>query len=391
MKSSIKKRRTEGIYLNSTSIKGIETVENEYFYVRPNQENLVCHLNHQQIYQLEVWANEKKRLNGRELSELKKQGRVREVLNESGTVQEIWVLWEEVEQFHIDGTLERRYVLDRIKGTVSFPDGRNGLIPPDGTEATIQIQYSITEAEKGNLSEGKITMLESDIGFISEVSNYEATTGGLKQETIDEAIKRRAASLRHRDRAVTAKDYEDLAKEATRNIIRAKCFSNYNAEGKKQYGAVTLVLLQRDFEKGRKYFDGIREQVMNYLKPRMNSELYEKNIFQIIEPKFIELNVTVSMEVSEYSQVFDVRREAEKRLKEFLNPANFEIGVLPSEMQILNLLQEITGVRTVKNIRLSAHQLNRNKVIDIDLNRTEKIHYMLATSGVHQILIQVEN
>ena len=51
------------------------------------------------------------------------------VLNESGTVQEIWVLWEEVEQFHIDGTLERRYVLDRIKGTVSFPDGRNGLIP----------------------------------------------------------------------------------------------------------------------------------------------------------------------------------------------------------------------------------------------------------------------
>lgn len=381
----------EGIYLNSTSIKGIETVENEYFYVRPNQENLVCHLNHQQIYQLEVWANEKKRLNGRELSELKKQGRVREVLNESGTVQEIWVLWEEVEQFHIDGTLERRYVLDRIKGTVSFPDGRNGLIPPDGTEATIQIQYSITEAEKGNLSEGKITMLESDIGFISEVSNYEATTGGLKQETIDEAIKRRAASLRHRDRAVTAKDYEDLAKEATRNIIRAKCFSNYNAEGKKQYGAVTLVLLQRDFEKGRKYFDGIREQVMNYLKPRMNSELYEKNIFQIIEPKFIELNVTVSMEVSEYSQVFDVRREAEKRLKEFLNPANFEIGVLPSEMQILNLLQEITGVRTVKNIRLSAHQLNRNKVIDIDLNRTEKIHYMLATSGVHQILIQVEN
>ena len=90
---------------------------------------------------------------------------------------------------------------------------------------------------------------------------------------------------------------------------------------------MTLVLLQRDFEKGRKYFDGIREQVMNYLKPRMNSELYEKNIFQIIEPKFIELNVTVSMEVSEYSQVFDVRREAEKRLKEFLNPANFEIGV----------------------------------------------------------------
>ena len=57
--------------------------------MRPNQENLVCHLNHQQIYQLEVWANEKKRLNGRELSELKKQGRVREVLNESGTVQEI--------------------------------------------------------------------------------------------------------------------------------------------------------------------------------------------------------------------------------------------------------------------------------------------------------------
>ena len=168
-----------------------------------------------------------------------------------------------MEQFHIDGTLERRYVLDRIKGTVSFPDGRNGLIPPDGTEATIQIQYSITEAEKGNLSEGKITMLESDIGFISEVSNYEATTGGLKQETIDEAIKRRAASLRHRDRAVTAKDYEDLAKEATRNIIRAKCFSNYNAEGKKQYGAVTLVLLQRDFEKGRKYFDGIREQVIH--------------------------------------------------------------------------------------------------------------------------------
>ncbi len=388
----------EGIYLNSTRIKGIETAEEEYFYVLPNQENLVCCLHHQQIDQLEVWANEKKRLNTKELYELKKQNRVQEVCDESGTVQEIWVRWNEAEQFYNDGGLERRYVLDRIEGVVFFPNGRNGMIPPDGAQATIKIRYSITEAEKGNLSEGKITALESDIGFISEVYNYEATTGGLKQETIAEAMKRRAASLRHRNRAVTAKDYEDLAKEANRNIIRAKCFSNYNAEGKKQYGAVTLVLLQRDFEKGKKHFDGIREQVLHYLKPRMNQELYEKNLFQIIEPKFIELNVAVSIEVSEYSQVFGVRREAEKRLEEFLNPvtgnfhhAGFEIGVLPSEMQILNLLQEIAGVRTVKNIRLSACQSNRNKTTDIDLNQIEGIHYMLAKSGVHQILIQIES
>lgn len=400
----------DGIYLNSTVIRGTETMEEELFYVLPNQENLVCHLNFGQIDKLEVWVNEKKRLHPKDWMELKKQRRIREVCDSSGTVQEIWVLWEETEQFftkkeendpkenNAKEHQKRSYQVDRIEGTVFFPNGRNGRIPPDGEMPTIRILYSVTEAEKGNLAEGKIHTLESDIGFISEVNNYEVTTGGLPQETEDLAMERSTAAIRHGGRAVTARDFEDLAKEATRNISKAKCFSNYNIEGKKQYGAVTLVLLQKDFEKGSKYFDKIREQVMNYLKPRMNEELYLRGLLQIIEPKFIKLNVTASVEVWEYQQVFGVRQEMERRLEEFLHPVTgnfnhtgFEIGVLPNKMQILNLLQGISNIKAIKNIRLTACRFDKGHMIDIDLEQEGKLHYMLARNGSHQIQIQAEN
>ena len=59
-----------------------------------------------------------------------------------------------------------------------------------------------------------ISVLRTSIPFVSRVENRRAATGGVDGETIESAKVRGPLALRTRDRAVTAEDYEQLAREA---------------------------------------------------------------------------------------------------------------------------------------------------------------------------------
>ncbi len=220
-------------------------------------------------------------------------------------------------------------------------------MPAWGPEPTVRIEYSVGGGSAGNLPAHAIRGMSRSIGFISDVDNHEMTVGGCDQEQMQEALKRSSAALRHGYRAVTVRDYEDLALEADRSVCRAKCFSGRNESGDREYGQVTLVVLQKDFENGRKYFDEVRARIMNDMKERIPPQLTKRNAFHIIEPNYLELSVSVTLQVAEYSQVFDVRSGVKKRLEQFLNPvtgnysgAGWEIGSIPNTAQILNALKE---------------------------------------------------
>ncbi len=258
-------------------------------------------------------------------------------------------------------------------------------------------QEEILDRIGGNLPAGSIKTLASDIGFISDVCNYQATAGALPQESVSEVVERSAASLRHGGRAVTCRDFEDLAKEASRSIIRAQCFSNLDRYGKRKPGAITLVLLQKDYEQGRQYFEVIRERTINYIVPRMTLGAEKEENFSVREPDFVMLHVSAALVVDTYNQVFEVRRAAQERLEAFLNPVTgnfdhmgFSLGELPAEPQLLNVLQEIPQVVAVKNIRITATDMRGEKHWEIDLEKAKEMRYLLVVSGTHSLQIDVE-
>lgn len=385
------------IHMNTTQMIAVETQPEELFKIEANQKHMVCQLLKKQVYQIEVWVDEEKELDQRMYSQVEKEYPVEYTYNQAGEVISVWIKWKEVDDFSLSNSSDRHYILDRIEGMVFFSDGKNGKIPTAGQKETIRIQYSCGGGSIGNLEADRITRFNQSIGFISDIKNKESTTGGCDQETIEEAIKRESAALKHGYRAVTASDFETMAREATRNIWKTKCFSNCNQYGKKQYGSITLVILQKEFQKGNRYFDKIREQVYEYLQPKIAGNIAMLNHFYIVEPTFLKIHISVSIVVKEFHQVFEVRKNVLQRLEEFLDPikGNFnqkgwEIGTLPNKTQILNVLKDIKSIYYIKTIRILAYRQENLGMVEVDLERKENHIFALALSGMHEVFIEME-
>ena len=83
--------------------------------------------------------------------------------------------------------------------------------------------YAIGGGTVGNVAAGTINTLRSSIPFVAAVSNAVGARGGTDAETLDQARDRGALALRTRRRAVTAEDYEALAREAAPEAARIRC------------------------------------------------------------------------------------------------------------------------------------------------------------------------
>lgn len=386
-----------GIHMNTTKVKAIETMEPEYFDIRSNEENLECHLLGKNVNSLEVWVDEKTEINDSSRTGLAEKSDIRYEYTDDGEISNIWIKWRQVSEFDSTMMDERVYTADYIHGIIRFSDGRRGKIPPSGNEPTIMVRYSCGGGSAGNVSAGQINKLNRTIGFIGEITNYDRTIGGCDQEGIEESITRNALKLRHGYRAVTATDYENLAMEASRNIIKAKCCSNYDANGEKKYGYITLVLLQRDYSQQNSYFEFLREKVEGYLRQYMNEVLIEQERFKIIEPEFIVINVNISIVIKNYNKVFEVKDKVDKCITNYLNPVNgnfdkkgWNIGECPNESQIQNSVKDISDISYIKNVRIDAYRQGSDGRVEIDYETQKKRAFVLPVSGQHKINIDIE-
>lgn len=383
------------IHMNTTNVQATETMEPERYFINPNEENYSIQLLSTKIHHINVWVNETSKLNYQDRN-IRDNEEVRYIHDKNGDILEIWVKWEPVDSFSMSGKYDRHYIVDKNEGRIYFSNGIKGAIPPSGETETILVEYSSGGGAIGNLEPHQINRLNRTLGFVNTIYNSEITTGGCNQETTREAQIRNAAALKHGYRAVTISDYEALAMEATRNILKAKCFPNCNAFGKKDYGNITLVILQKDYQKGRKYFEQVKKQVITYMKDKISSNLVELDKFHVVEPKFLELCVQVSISVRDMNLIFDVKEKVYHFLEGFIDPitGNFnkkgwEIGHLPNTTQILNALKDIPEIESVKHVTMTAYMNGdtRGKEVDLDSNNNQ---FALALNGSHDIYITVE-
>ena len=148
--------------------------------------------------------------------------RVKVIQDDVGEIEEIWVLWQEVADFYGSNANHRHYTLDRQTGEIRFGDGIAGMIPPRGQNNIRLNFYRTGGGKQGNISSETITELKTTIPYIDRVINLEPSAGGAQQETLERLKTRVPKQLRHRDRAVTLEDIEDLAYEASTDVARVK-------------------------------------------------------------------------------------------------------------------------------------------------------------------------
>jgi predicted phage baseplate assembly protein len=144
-----------------------------------------------------------------------------------------WTDWTVVPHFAASGPDDRHATLDATTGEVAFgpsvrePDGsmrHYGAVPPKGALIRAH-RYRTGGGRAGNVARGSVRVLRSSVPFIARVENREAARGGVDGETVAEAKVRAPVSLRAQDRAVTVRDYEELARRAAPEAARITCLA----------------------------------------------------------------------------------------------------------------------------------------------------------------------
>ncbi|MCC8027218.1 MAG: baseplate J/gp47 family protein [Clostridium sp.] len=385
----------EGIFMNAVRIVGADRSNTEYFQMEIYQENTRFELPDQRIMEAEVYVNEVDALSRAQCRALLEQGRLRPVYGDAGILREAWVKWNRVEDFSDSGEGDRDYVLEPNQGYIIFGNGRSGRIPPSALSPNIMVEYTSGGGEHTNVETGRVAQLDQEIGFISQVRNPLPLSGGCDIEGMEEALARCSSRIRHQNRAVTVRDYEDIAREASRSIRRVKCFPGYDRQGRPSPGAVTLVLLLKDFEQGNTRFGFVKEQVEEYLKDKVSGDLLHTGKLAVVEPDFIRISLRAELTAEHFNAVFQVKKLAVKRLEEFLNPltGNFngrgwEIGTLPNNLQIKNAIADIPGLVYVRNIYISAFAGGPGGR-EVDLDALGSSPYCLPVGGRHEVIITV--
>ncbi|MFF5112064.1 putative baseplate assembly protein [Streptosporangium sp. NPDC000509] len=156
----------------------------------------------------------------RALAKVEGRDAVTVALDAAGHPDEIWVRWHAVPDFYQSGPRDRHYTVDPLSGVIRFGDGSHGLIPPVGPN-NIRMTYRTGGGEQGNRDSATIVELKSSLPYIDGVTINGPSRGGASVEPIDRVKARGPRILRHRDRAVTAQDIEDLAVAASAEVATA--------------------------------------------------------------------------------------------------------------------------------------------------------------------------
>lgn len=123
-----------------------------------------------------------------------------------------WYRWQATPDLYNHGPADRVFVVDRGRGELRFGDGLTGRLPvlvqpSDANDANIRVRYWVGGGTAGQVGEGRDW--EGPDGLV--VRNVVAAEGGDESEAVDAARQRAAAAVRRLTRAVTARDFEDLA------------------------------------------------------------------------------------------------------------------------------------------------------------------------------------
>jgi hypothetical protein len=141
-----------------------------------------------------------------------------------------WVLWTQVADPMDHEASARVYSLDEDTGVVRFGDGQHGAIPPIGVDTIVAFKYERTEPATADGVAANFLGARSPLNLVTPVENAEAViaadqaAGGVAPESGERVLHFGSAKLRHRGRAVTARDFEDLALERFAEVVQARCY-----------------------------------------------------------------------------------------------------------------------------------------------------------------------
>ncbi|MFG3108137.1 putative baseplate assembly protein [Streptomyces tendae] len=280
-----------------------------------------------------------------------------------------WQDWQVVPHFSGSHPDDHHITVDATTGEIAFgpavreADGtlrQYGAVPPKGAVIRAR-RYRTGGGRAGNVARGAVQVLRTSIPYVSEVVNREAALGGVDGETIEEAKLRAPITLRAQERAVTLRDYEELARRAAPETARITCLEG--AENEYGAHAVRVLVVPQAVPDpgGRLRF----EQLVpgDALLSRITRHLDERRLIGTrlaVGPPYYQ-GVTVVATVHAFRDVDAdrVRRQAHDALYRHLDPLTggsdgkgWPFGRPVQTGELFAVLQRVPGVELVDEVVL---------------------------------------
>jgi Baseplate J-like protein len=224
------------------------------------------------------------------------------------------------------------YVVDAESGQIKFGDGLRGKRPPAGAKLRASYDYGVGSA--GNVAAASINSSPALPAGI-KVTNPVRTWGGTEAEQVVDGEKQIARYLQHRDRLVSAADFETITMRTPGvDIGRVEVLPAFNPElvpneAGDAPGAVTLLIIPRNDPKqpDAPVADAIfLDTICRYLDPRrlVTTEIYLRGA--VYKPVWISVGINVVAGVA----TAEVREAVKRALLDFLAPISSVSGLTDS-------------------------------------------------------------
>ncbi|MEK3881862.1 hypothetical protein [Paenibacillus sp. PL2-23] len=380
----------ESLYMNAVAVSQQASVEME----RVIPENGLLAIAQKAFTEESVWIDEKDTHTAAECLELAEldPSSYEAVQDVEGNIVRFWVKWTPVASLLESGPDDRHYRPDHAGGLLQFGDGSQGRAPSGERDVMARIAYKLTEGSSGRVEANSITGMQRPVAFVSGVSNPKPSIGGSHTETLEAVLRRGPQQLKHRGRAVTARDAEWIARESHPGIAKVKCLSNRNALLERAPGSMTIVACTDGGLAHSAEFPEVRRTVEDALHSRASSLLTIGGTLRVIEPAYLEVSVHATVAAESALGLVPLEKACELRLHQFLSFLNgntdgqgWEIGEALHLSLLHSQLHAVRGLLYIERLYVHVVKIENGIRTEWDPSRMGEVLNGLVISGEHHI------
>jgi predicted phage baseplate assembly protein len=308
--------------------------------------------------------------------------------NLQGEIEKIRIRWHKVNDFVSSDNRDRHFVVDRQRGEIRFGDGQRGMIAPSGLNNVWLRSYRTGGGALGNKPAGSITQLRSSVPYVDSVVNPEPALGGQDMEDWDSVAARGGSMLRHRNRAVTAEDYEDLARLAAPDVAMARCYPNRNlaissSDSTIKPGVISLIVVPRSRDPRPLPDLNLLVRVKEFIDHRRipDPELV------VLAPEYVQVCVEAVVVAGKAHRGNDLLAKCRLELDRYLHPltggdhgTGWGFGERPHESDLYGILQTIRGLEYIRTLDLRLKE---------DTPDLLKKGIFLISAGEHSLRLEI--
>jgi len=346
-----------GTYLNAVWASAAETMTKELLGSSDGAPDLTVTLARPPVLHDTLELRVKEPLGEEERAQLRQADQT-VVLTDVDGLDGDWVRWKVVVDPNDEPSDARVYAIDEATGTVRFGDGVYGMIPPIGTDSIVAFSYRRTEPPKpgseatapANLISPRTPLnLVSPIDGVESVIAADQAAGGSPPESDDRVLRFGFARQRHRGRAMTSADLEDLALESSPDIVQARCLQRTKS--------VRLVIVMRGVDP-MPSASQIRE-LHRLLVDDAPTSLSVPHALAIVGPDVRRLRVRLTLHVPTLDVAGDVSIAVKQRLASLFDTGSggtdhegWPLGATPTADDIGVALVDTANLESIEGVDL---------------------------------------